>query len=88
MFSKILAGALGVSVIAVGGVVYYQYGMTHESKCCLSRGAQTETTSCCGDLSRTDAVSACCSHEEPAAVSSVTEDGREVLSIAPREVAN
>ncbi|WP_020475987.1 hypothetical protein [Zavarzinella formosa] len=89
MFSKILAGALGIGVIAVGGVVYFQYGTSHNS-CCMSSKkteADTTTSSCCGDLSRSEAVHSCCSSEDVQAVSTVAEDGREVLAIAPREVS-
>ena len=89
MFSKILAGALGVGVVAVGGVLYTQYGMSNGSSCCHSRNNETAvvTTSCCETLSRADAVHACCSHDEDLTVSTtVAEDSREVLSITPRDV--
>jgi len=89
MFSKVLAGVLGLAVVSVGGFVVYQYGTGAEMSCCKSRAAtadvSAETTSCCADLSRTDAVHSCCSDKEPA-VTAVTADGVEVLAIAPREV--
>ncbi len=88
MFSKVLAGALGLAVVVGGGVVYHQYGGCPMAAMCKSHSDVSESavkTSCCEGVAREDAAHACCSEEGPA-VSAVTDDGAEVLAIAPREV--
>ena len=86
MFSKILAGALGLGVVAVGGVMFHEYGSCPMSGCKMRNNTEAvsaETPSCCSDLSRAGAIS-CCSDEATEAVS--TEATPETLTIAPREV--
>lgn len=88
MFSKILAGALGLGVVAVGGVMFHEYGSCPMSSCQLrnAEAASAATPSCCSDLSRVDAVSCCHDSAEVVSTEVVSTEVTETLTIAPREV--
>ena len=92
MLSKILAGALGLGVVVVGGAIYIENMPCHsEGGCCLSRHteaseAATVSSNCCSDLSRSAAISFC-KEDAETAVSTVSEEGVQTLAIEPREIA-
>lgn len=85
MFSKIVAGALGLGVVAVGGVMFHMHGSCPFSSggCCHSQNTENVSVSgaCYSDSS---CVNMHCCSEEPSEVS--TEPTLETLTIAPREV--
>ena len=93
MLSKILAGALGLGVVVVGGAIYFENMPCHsEGGCPLSRqhSESAETCAynpnCCSDLSRAGAIS-CCKEDAEPVVSTVSDDGVQTLVIEPREIA-
>lgn len=86
MFTKVLAGVLSVGVIAIGAVIYTQYGMNDCHSGCPFSAKQPVATdaSCCQTMSRAEVAHPCCEVETPA--QEISLENAEQLTIEPREV--